>query len=186
MSVLSVIALVFGALGVWLTIKQTILCWPVSLVAVIASIAEFYKERLYGDMALQVFYFFAGIYGWIYWKRHSQKAFIVKRTDKHAIPYLLIFTILQAIAYYYILVHFGGDKPLADGILTACSLTATFMMTKKWLENWSSWVVIDGAYVILYLVKEMWLFSILYLLFAAMAFYGWLQWRKQLSEKLAF
>ncbi len=57
MSVLSVIAFVFGALGVWLTIRQTIWCWPVALVAVIASVFEFYNERLYGDMPCRSFIF---------------------------------------------------------------------------------------------------------------------------------
>jgi nicotinamide mononucleotide transporter len=80
--------------------------------------------------------------------------------------------------YYYLLLYFKGDRALLDGILTAASLTATYMMTKKWVENWLVWVVIDGAYVLLYCLKDMWLYAILYFLFTAIAFYGWLKWRK--------
>jgi nicotinamide mononucleotide transporter len=178
MSVLSWIALVFGALGVWLTIQQTIYCWPVALVAVVASIAEFYHQRLYGDMALQVFYFFAGIYGWIYWNKHSRIEFRVTRMKLGLLPLLLAVTIAQGILYYFIIVHFDGDRPVLDAILTASSLTATYMMTKKWIENWIAWVVIDGAYVFLYVLKEMWLFGLLYLLFTVMAYYGFLKWRR--------
>ena len=65
-----------------------------------------------------------------------------------------------------------------DATLTACSLTATYMMTKKWVENWFVWVLIDGAYVVLYGVKYMCVFAVLYLFFTIMAFYGWIKWRK--------
>jgi len=80
-----------------------------------------------------------------------------------------------------LLIHFRGDRPLLDGILTAASLTATYMMTKKWVENWLAWVLIDATYVLLYGLKEMWLFGVLYLLFTGMALYGWIKWRRTAS-----
>lgn len=178
MSLLSSIALVFGVLGVWLTILETIWCWPVALVAVTASIAEFYEERLYGDMSLQIFYFFAGIYGWYFWNRNKNKQFLVSRINLGLVPWLLLATAIQSILYYYLLVYYGGDKPLLDAILTACSLTVTYMMTKKWVENWLVWVIIDLSYVLLYVIKDMWLFALLNFFMAAVAFFGWLKWRR--------
>jgi nicotinamide mononucleotide transporter len=80
--------------------------------------------------------------------------------------------------YYYLLVYFGGDRPLLDAILTATSLTATYMMTKKWVENWLAWTFIDGTYILLYGLKGMWLFCLLYFLFTIIAFFGYLKWRK--------
>lgn len=179
MPVLAIIALITGTLGVWLTIKQTIWCWPFALTAVLASILEFYRERLFGDMALQVFYFFAGVYGWIYWNKRKKEKFAVKRLDMHLLPVYLAVTVLQAVAYYYLLLYFRGDRPLLDAILTACSLTTTYMMTKKYVENWLIWVFIDATYILLYGLKEMWLFALLNLLFTLVAFYGWLKWRKE-------
>lgn len=183
MSLLSIVALIFGVLGVWLTIKETIWCWPAALVAVVASVAEFYNEKLYGDMSLQIFYFFAGIYGWYFWNKNNSLAFKVKHLDKKQLPLLLLATVVQAVIYYYLLLHFGGDKPVLDSILTACSLTVTYMMTKKWVENWLLWVLIDMTYVLLYLIKDMWLFAVLNLFMAAVAFYGWLKWRRIVSGK---
>lgn len=57
MTGLGILAFIFGVVGVWLTVKQNILCWPISLVAVIASVIEFYRQHLFGDMTLQVFIF---------------------------------------------------------------------------------------------------------------------------------
>jgi nicotinamide mononucleotide transporter len=185
MSVLGIIALIFGVLGVWLTIKQHILCWPSALIGVSASLMEFYHERLFGDMALQVFYFGAGVYGWIYWNKKQQETFRVKSMPLTLLPLMVLVTAAQSYLYYLIILKFNGDQPLFDGILTACSLTATFMMTKKWVENWLAWILIDALYVVLYGIKEMWLFGLLYLFFTIMAVYGWQQWKKEVSLKLA-
>jgi nicotinamide mononucleotide transporter len=178
MTLLSLIAFVFGVLGVWFTIKQNILCWPISIIAVIASIVEFYEQRLFGDMALQIFYFFAACYGWIFWNRQKNTAFVVSKMRIKNWPLLILITLAQSVLYYYLLSYFKGDQVLFDAILTACSLTTTYMMTRKWLENWVAWVFIDGAYVFLYGIKEMWVFALLYLMFAIIAYYGWMKWRK--------
>ena len=175
-----IVVFCLGALGVWLTIRQTIWCWPVSLIAVLLSILMFFEERLYGDMALQVFYFFAGIYGWMYWNKNKQTPFVIRRANLKELPYLILITVGQTVLYYYLLLHFKGDKPLFDAILTACSLTVTYMMTKKWLENWMIWVFIDTAYILLYCLKEMWFFAALNLIMAILAGYGYFKWRKTL------
>lgn len=173
-----IIALITGVAGVWLTIKQNILCWPMALISVVVSAVVFYEQRLYGDMLLQAVYFVAGIYGWIYWKQNLKKEFRVSNTRTAAIPGLVVATILQAIIYSLVLKFIGGDRPFFDAFLTAASLTATYMMTKKWVENWAVWVVIDGTYILLYGLKHMWFFGLLYLIFTIIAFYGWLKWRK--------
>ena len=177
MTALSIVAFVFGTAGVWLTIRQTVWCWPVALVAVVTSAIEFYRERLFGDMALQVFYFFAGVYGWVYWNRHRSGSFSVRSVPISSWAMLGIVTAVQAVIYYYIITHFRGDRAFLDALLTAASLTATYMMTRKWLENWLAWVVIDVTYIYLYAVKDMWLFAALYLFFAVMAGYGYYDWR---------
>ncbi len=181
MSALSVIALVAGTLGVWLTIKQTIWCWPVSLVAVVVSVAEFYNERLYGDMSLQIFYFFAGVYGWIFWRKNRNRVFVARHMSQRYWPLLIIITVAQALLYYKLIVHFNGDRPVIDAALTAASLTATYMMTRKWVQNWVAWIFIDAFYVYLFISKEMWLFGVLYAFFTGMAFYGWVVWRRQVQ-----
>lgn len=178
MTTLGIISLVSGILGVILTIKQSIWCWPAALVSVITSGVEFYFSRLYGDMSLQVFYFISGIYGWYYWDRNKNKTFIVTNIPGRYIITISFITVVLTIAFYFILKFFKGDKIIFDAILTACSITATYMMTKKWIENWLFWVVIDGAYIILYGLKGLWLYALLYFIFTLMAAYGYYAWRK--------
>jgi len=181
MSLLGLIALIFGVLGVILTIFQKIWCWPTALISVVISALVFYDQRLFGDMALQVFYFASGIYGWWYWEKNSAKGFNVTRVPNKTWLFLFIATLLQFGVYFLLLTKFKGDKIIFDSILTAASITATYMMTKKWIENWICWVVIDFAYVFLYGLKHMWDFAILNLAFTLMAAYGFYLWKKRAS-----
>lgn len=175
------IALITGILGVLLTIRQTIWCWPMALISVVISIIAFYQERLLGDMFLNIFYFFSGIYGWYYWNRKKDEQFIVSKTPKKLYLFLFVITLVQVVLYYFILHFFKSDKIVFDSILTACSFTCTYMMIKKWIENWIFWLLIDGSYIMLYLVKDMPTYALLYAFFSIMVIYGYWQWKKQLN-----
>lgn len=178
MTILGIIALLSGVAGVLLTIKQNIWCWPLALVSVVTSGIEFYQSRLFGDMALQVLYFISGVYGWFYWKQKKSDDFKVSKLPVKLILPLIAFTGIQFFIYYYLLLVFKGDKVILDALLTACSISATYAMTKKWIENWLFWVVIDFTYVGLYFSKNLYLYALLYFIFALMALAGYLNWRK--------
>ena len=52
------------------------------------------------------------------------------------------------------------------------------MAAKKFIENWIFWIVIDGASILLYVNRNLYLTSVLYLLYTLLAAYGYTQWRK--------
>lgn len=182
MPLLDWLALVFGVLGVVLTIRQNILCWPVSLVGVIISLVAFYQQRLFGDAALQIIYFIYGLFGWHQWYSADKSSFKISSIPPKLLALLLAFSLILFFGIYYLLVAIKGDNVFADAILTTLSLTTTYMMIKKWIENWLFWVVIDLAYVGLYLSKEMFLFSVLYFVFSVVALAGFYEWRKELKK----
>jgi len=182
MGVLDIFAFIFGILGVVLTIKQNVLCWPRSIIGLFTSLFAFYEQRLFGDASLQIIYLIYSIYGWIYWNKQVQTEFNITNSPIKQLFYLGVVTILLFIGIFFLLKFFKGDKILVDAILTSISLTTTYMMIKKWIENWMLWVIIDFAYVFLYFSKSMYLFSVLYFIFAVVAFFGFLEWKKLLKK----
>ena len=177
------IALITGVLGVLLTVLESIWCWPMALISVVISTITFYNQRLFGDMSLNVFYFFSGAYGWYYWGSRKTQAFRVSALPWKYVPWIIVSIAVQSVAYYYILTYFRSDQVLFDSILTACSFTCTYLMTKKWVENWLLWVMIDASYVFLYIIKEMPTYAILYSFLTLMAAYGFYAWKKQLHRQ---
>lgn len=178
MSLIGVIALVTGSLGVWLTIRQNSWCWPMALISVVTSAIDFYNSRLFGDMALQVMYFAQGVYGWMVWHKARSTNFTVTRLPLRYWWLVGTAIVLLWLVAYYVLIYVKGNRALLDAMLTAASLVTTYMMTKKWAENWLLWVGIDATYIILYALTNLWSYALLYLVFTGMAWYGWRQWKK--------
>lgn len=182
MAFLDWLAFIFGIFGVVLTIRQNIYCWPISIIGVLASMAAFFQQRLFGDAALQVIFLIYGFYGWYQWFKADNSSFVISHIPSKFLLIIILFSILLFFGIYYVLIALRGDKVLADAILTTLSLTTTFMMIKKWIENWLFWVVIDISYVGLYVSKQMYLFAVLYLIFSAVALAGFFEWKKVLKK----
>ncbi len=60
------------------------------------------------------------------------------------------------------------------------SLQATWLLSRKRLENWWVWIVADAVYVVLYASKDLALTSVLYAGFLALCVSGLVQWRRAL------
>ena len=56
-------------LGIWLTTRRSMLCWPVILAADIFYLIVFYRAQLLSDALLQVFFLGFTLYGWGHWWR---------------------------------------------------------------------------------------------------------------------
>jgi nicotinamide mononucleotide transporter len=182
MTLIEIIAFILGLAGVWLTIRENILCWPSALLSVIIYIYIFFNTRLYGDMALQIFYAFASIYGWYRWnKEKNKKSFTPTYMEISVSIRFFILNVILFVPVYMVLLKTDTDVPFADAILTSFSLSNTWLMARKKIENWLMWVVIDGAYVLLYLYKSLYLTALLYALFAIMAAYGYHQWKRKIN-----
>ncbi|MEG2962298.1 MAG: nicotinamide riboside transporter PnuC, partial [Janthinobacterium sp.] len=78
----------------------------------------------------------------------------------------------------WLLTSTDTDVPHADGFLTAGSLVGQFLLSRKKLENWIVWIIVDVLYVWLYLHKDLTLTAILYAVFVVMATIGLLAWKK--------
>ena len=55
--------------GIWLTTRRNLICWPVVLISDVLYLIVFYRVRLYSDALLQIFFLGVTLYGWWYWWR---------------------------------------------------------------------------------------------------------------------
>ena len=56
-------------------------------------------------------------------------------------------------------------------------------MTRKILQNWTVWMVVDVVYVGMYLYKGLQLTAVLYAVFFALAAIGHVQWKRSLAAQ---
>ena len=182
LSLLEVVAAVFGAASVYLSARQHIASWPTALVNVLLYVVVFREARLYADMSLQFVYAALSLYGWYEWKfgGAGRTPLPVTRTPRRLWPVLAAAGIgTAALLGYLFATHTDASSPLLDSALTAASLVAQWMLTRKLLENWLIWIAADAVYVPLYLSKGLYPTAVLYAVFLGLAVKGYRDWRAE-------
>ena len=61
---LEIAGVVTTILGIWLTTRRLLICWPITLAADFIYLVVFYRARLFSDTLLQVFFIAFTVYGW--------------------------------------------------------------------------------------------------------------------------
>lgn len=186
MSPYEIAGALFGALAVWLTARENVWCWPVGLLNVGLYVVVFHDARLYADMWLQVVYAVLCLYGWYAWLHGGAEhgALEVSRTPRRwRWPLLLLGSAGAALLGFLLQRRTDASLPYWDSSTTAFSLVAQWMQTRKWLENWLVWIVVDVVYVGMYLYKHLLPTAALYTVFLALAVMGVREWRKSLARE---
>jgi len=178
-----VLAVVFGIVSVYLSTRENIWSWPTALVNVALYFVVFFDAKLYADMGLQVVYFALSLYGWYEWLYggENRTELHVSRTSRPLGVRLLVIGIASAALLGTILARFtDAALPYVDSATTSTSLVAQWMMTRKILENWAVWAVVDVVYVGMFIFKQLYLTAGLYTVFLVLAIMGYVQWKRSL------
>jgi nicotinamide mononucleotide transporter len=180
-SKIEIFAAVFGIVSVYLSTRENIWSWPTAIVNVGLYILVFYQARLYADMGLQVVYLALSIYGWYEWLYGG-----ANRTELHVTRASRRFLIIGGLTTLAGSLALGtllsrttdAAIPYLDSALTVTSLFAQFMMTRKLLENWMLWIVLDIVYVPMFISRQLYPTAVLYAVFLVLAIMGLVQWRR--------
>ncbi len=186
---IEIFGVVTGILYVILEVKQNRLLWPLGIITSAAYIYIFFSGKFYADMGLQVYYVLISIYGWYYWSRGGSKSvqgeLQVVRINRQQLLLLFLTFALSWGGIYYVLVHFTDSTvPLGDSFTTALAIVATWMLTRKIIEQWFLWIIANVVSIGLYIYKGLYPTVILYVVYAGMAVYGYFEWKRSMTKKL--
>lgn len=193
MTTIEILATILGILCVGLLILRNQWSWPIGLVQVVLQGIVLWNAKLYAETALQGVFWVLQLYGWWAWiasnreKCASQSVNApvrVERLNANASVFFIGLTLLQTILIAWFLMSFtDGKSPIADAFITAASLTAQYLLAKRYYENWGYWIVVDVLSIPLYVIRELPVLAVLYVVFLAMAIAGFYQWRTALRNQ---
>ncbi len=172
-----------GLLYLWLEYRADIRLWIVGLVMPCVHGALYFKSGLYADSAMQLYYILAGLYGWLVWRnaprREPSERPQVRHTPWRQLPVLAAAYALLHGALYLLLTHCTDSVvPFWDALTSALSVVAMWMLSRKLVEQWLVWGVVDAVTVGLYVYKQLPWTAALYLLYTGLAVAGYLRWRR--------
>jgi len=177
---LEIAGTVTTVLGIWLTTRRTLLCWPVVLAADVIYLVVFYRAQLLSDALLQVFFLAFTLYGWWHWwqgVREEGEVRIVPLTASS----LLVAVVAGAagsIVLGELAKRLHAALPYLDAALASYSLVASWWQARKHTANWWLWIVVDLVYIGEYLYKDLWPTALLYAGLVALAVLGLRDWKR--------
>ena len=179
---------ILGIIYIRFSIRQNILTWPTGLLTSTLYILVFFNSRLYAATGLQVYYVGISFYGWFYWlkgnKKDNKSLLPVQNVNQRLWVKIGIGSLLIYCAILYILINFSdSDVPFMDSLTTSLSIVATWMLAKKYIENWIIWIFVDFVSIGLYIYKSLWPTVVLFTVYTVMAVFGYNEWRKDFNAK---
>ena len=186
MTWLEALSFALNLLGVYLNAKENPLTWPVSVLATACFMLLAWHTLLYSDVGLQAFFVLSSFYGWYQWL-YGSKTHATLAVSRANISWWLLSALILAVFYPllgWITDHYTNtDVPYADACPVVLSIVGQLMLTRKILESWYLWMVVDALYVNFFIYKELYLMALLYGLFVGMCFMGLRDWKKSLREQ---
>lgn len=189
-NIIEITGALLGLLYIFFSIRQNIFTWPTGLLTSLLYTVVFFRSGFYADMGLQVYYVVVSIYGWYYWlygakdKGDSNSQAIIRKTPRKILLLCLLATVIFFILLVGILLFFTDSTvPYMDSMTTALSITATWMLARKYIEHWLIWIFVDLVSAGLYIYKGLWPTMLLFIVYTIMAVVGYTEWKKELTRQ---
>lgn len=190
---LDALGTICGLVYLYLEYNARIQLWLVSMVMPAIDIFVYFQAGLYADFGMAIYYLLAAIYGWAVWRgifgRGDNGSSRKKELPITRFPHkdiLLIFGVFIAIwgAMYWVLTSFTNSTvPFVDSLANSLSIVALWMLSRKYVEQWLLWFVVDAILCVLYIYKGVPFHGILYGFYTVMAIIGYRKWVSLMSEK---
>ena len=183
-------AVIFAIAYLLLAVKENIWCWFFAFVSTAIYTILFWDVSLLMDSALNVYYMAMAIFGWHQWTRGGDGGSV----DSHKSPIrslsrrqhgLIIISIilLSTVSGYLLGEYSSAAWPYVDSFTTWASVITTYLVARKYLQNWLYWIVIDTVSVPLYIDRGLNLTALLFVFYIIIAVLGYVSWQKHYRGK---
>jgi len=175
--------------SVWYARKNNVLVYPTGIIGVLLAAWLYFFDShppLYADGTLNIYYFIMSLYGWYNWMQKKDAehfTYPISWCTKRELSIgVLLFVTSWGIIYFALVKITDSNTPILDSLVSATAVVAMWWMAKRKIENWLAWIISNIVAIPLNFYKEFYLFSLMYVLFFALALWGFIDWKKQTSK----
>jgi nicotinamide mononucleotide transporter len=172
--------------SVWYARKNNVLVYPTGIIGVLLAAWVYFfmiDPPLYADGSLNIYYFGMSVYGWYNWvqkKDGEHYTYPISWCTKPQLGFGIAFFLFFWGLIWFVLVKVtDSNTPVLDSLVSASAITAMWWMAKRKIENWLAWIFSNIVAIPLNFYKGLMLFALMYVLFLAMAWWGYTAWKKK-------
>lgn len=188
--ILQILGLAIGLVYLYYEYHASSKVWIAGLVMPLVSMFVYFRKGLYADFGMNIYYLLMAVYGYLAWTgrlRFGKKAGAGKEDAPLRIRHLpgrdYVWLLPATAALWVAIALFllnatDSNVPWADAFTTALSIAGTWMLARKYLEQWIAWILVDAVCVALYIHKDIYPYAALYAVYTVVALLGYLKWKR--------
>lgn len=170
----------------WLAAKENIWCWLFGGLGAAATMILCIEGLLYSDVILQIYYIIMAIYGWLQWQKQGSNTKPILRMNVKLHSIIMAIGVIGLFALGAFWKIWGAALPYLDAGITSFSILATWLIARKYLENWIYFIMIDAVSIFLFASRGMYLLAFLFVIYTFLATYGYFKWKKIWKKQVMF
>ena len=181
-------AVVLAILYLVLAARENIWCWAAAFVSTAIYIYVFFDVNLFLESALQIYYLGMAVYGWYQWRRPTDQSSTLPISTWSLKKHSVVIATTGAIVVtsgYLLSENTTAALPYVDAFTTWYAVVTTYMVTRKILENWGYWFIIDSVSVYLYYSRGLYLTALLFVAYLVIIVFGHLKWKKEYDQQMS-
>lgn len=187
---IEIISLISGCLGicsVCLTAQGRLVSFAFGFAQVFTYTYICLRAHLYGEVAINVYYFATMIYGVYLWRRRMEPTtnrLITRRLSWRVWSVLIIAIAAFSAAIGYGLAHYTDDPtPYMDSFTTVVAVVAQVLMILAYRDQWFLWFVVDIVSMVMWIYVGNYCMAAQYAFWCINCLYGYVRWTQLSSSK---
>ncbi len=187
---LDIVTTVLGLCYLWLEYRASIALWVVGIIMPALDVWLYWQHGLYGDAGMSVYYAVAAVYGYLVWtfgrrrgQGRAEQMPITHFRRRLIVPVVAAFLVLWVVTYYVLVTFTDSTIPLCDSFTNALSFVGLWALSRKYVEQWCFWLVVDVVSTYLYISKDIPFKAGLYALYTVIAVMGYFKWMRLMKEQ---
>ena len=182
--IVEITSIILCLVGTLCAIKEKIIGYPIGITGVGLYVYIFFDAQLYASAAINLYFVFAGTYGWYCWTQKKANKSILKVSYCSKNEYIIYST---AIICVYPLLLWGLNKANAPGanleaFINSFYVIGMIMMARKKIENWMTWIIGDLVAIPHYYEQGLTFTALLDIIYIGIAYKGFMDWRKSYKK----
>ena len=179
---LEVVGAVIGLAYLFFEYRASIWTWVFGVLMPIVYVYLFFRNGLYANMSINIYYIVASVYGFVMWRRASgQQSTVGQQVEKTKIEscqrrywlVILLVLALLTIALYLILNLLKESQyPLLDSLSTALSIVMMYMLSRRWYQQWLLCIATEPIMIALGMLTGMYATAVMYTVYLVVAIMG--------------
>lgn len=184
MPIAEMVAVVLAIAYLVLAARGHIACWLCAAISTVIYIVLFWRVSLLMESALNVYYLAMAGYGWWQWRHGGNGTGLPISTwpwRRHVLVVAIVVSV-AAVSGLTLSNHTAAAWPYLDSFTTWGAVVTTWMVTRKILENWIYWFVLDAVSIPLYLDRGLHLTALLFGVYLVIVVFGFFAWRREYRD----